>query len=153
MARKKDVLGTREKTIHFRVSEAFYEVIAHEARQCGLSISEFCRRVLINRPIKKLPVIIHDEREIIQELRNINKVGNNLNQIARYLNEGGQMNETLSQEIRKTLTTLDLAIHDFNSAVTVRSKLNTARAVKSLNSSTCKKYFFHEPTIIKNSKS
>ena len=62
MARKKDVLGTREKTIHFRVSEAFYEVIAHEARQCGLSISEFCRRVLINRPIKKLPVIIHDER-------------------------------------------------------------------------------------------
>ena len=31
MARKKDELGTREKTIHFRVSEAFYEVIAHEA--------------------------------------------------------------------------------------------------------------------------
>ena len=114
---EKDELGAREKTIHFRVSEAFYEVIAHEARQCGLSISEFCRRVLINRPIKKLPVIIHDEREIKQELRNINKLGNNLNQIARYLNEGGQMNETLSQEIRKTLTTLDLSIHDFNSAV------------------------------------
>ena len=111
MARKKDELGAREKTIHFRVSEAFYEVIAHEAKQCGLSISEFCRRVLINRPIKKLPVIIHDEREIKQELRNINKL------VARYLNEGGQMNETLSQEIRKTLTTLDLSIHDFNSAV------------------------------------
>ena len=31
MARKKDELGTKEKTIHFRVSEAFYEVIAHEA--------------------------------------------------------------------------------------------------------------------------
>ena len=101
MARKKDELGAREKTIHFRVSEAFYEVIAHEARQCGLSMSEFCRRVLINRPIKKLPVIIHDEREIKQELRNINKLGNNLNQIARYLNEGGQMNETLAQEIKK----------------------------------------------------
>ena len=115
--RKKDELGAREKTIHFRVSEAFYEVIAHEAKQCGLSISEFCRRVLINRPIKKLPVIIHDEREIKQELRNINKLGNNLNQIARYLNEGGQMNKALSQEIRKTLTTLNLSIHDFNSAV------------------------------------
>jgi hypothetical protein len=75
--------------------------------------------VLINRPIKKLPVIIHDEREINQELRNINKLGNNLNQIARYLNGSGQMNETLSQEIRKTLTTLDLSIHDFNSAVEV----------------------------------
>ena len=49
MARKKDELGTRDKTIHFRVSEAFYEVIAHEAKQCGLSISEFCRRVLLNQ--------------------------------------------------------------------------------------------------------
>ena len=48
MARKKNALGTKEKTIHFRVSEAFYEVIAHEAKQCGLSISEFCRRVLLN---------------------------------------------------------------------------------------------------------
>ena len=40
MARKKDELGAREKTIHFRVSEAFYEVIAHEARQCGLSLTK-----------------------------------------------------------------------------------------------------------------
>ncbi len=134
MVRKKDVLGTREKTIHFRVSEAFYEVIAHEARQCGLSISEFCRRVLINRPIKKLPVIIHDEREIKQELRNINKLGNNLNQIARYLNDGGQMNETLSQEIKKRSRRL---ISQFMIS-TVRSKLNTVRAVKSSISSTCK---------------
>ena len=62
-------------------------------------------------------MLLNYEREIKQELRNINKLGNNLNQIARYLNEGGQMNETLSQEIRKTLTTLDLSIHDFNSAV------------------------------------
>ena len=117
MARKKKELGKKERTIHFRVSEAFYEVIAHEARQCGLSISEFCRRVLLNRRIKKLPVIIHDEREIKQELRNIDRLENNMNQIARYLNQGGALTQPLADELWKELTKLDLAIHDFNLAV------------------------------------
>ena len=121
MARKKSKFGTKEKTIHFRVSETFYEEIAHEARQCGLSISEFCRRVLLNRPIKKLPVIIHDEKEIAQALRNIdtniNRLGNNMNQIARHLNQGGAIMEPVLEEIKKELTKLDLSIHDFNLAV------------------------------------
>ncbi len=117
MARKKKELGQKERTIHFRVSEAFYEVIAHEARQCGLSISEFCRRVLLNRRIKKLPVIIHDEREIKQELRNIDRLENNMNQIARHLNQGGALTQPLADELWKELTKLDLAIHDFNLAV------------------------------------
>ncbi len=115
MGRKKKEL--REKTIHFRISEALYEVIAHEAKQCGVSLSEYCRRVLLNRPIKKLPVIIHDERDILQELRNINRLNNNLNQMARYFHEGGEMTEALSQDIRRILTTLDLSIHEFNRAV------------------------------------
>ena len=117
MARKKKELGQKERTIHFRVSEAFYEVIAHEARQCGLSISEFCRRILLNRRIKKLPVIIHDEREIKQELRNIDLLENNMNQIARHLNQGGALTQPLADELWKELTKLDLAIHDFNLAV------------------------------------
>ena len=117
MARKKDELGTRNKTIHFRVSEAFYEVIAHEAKQCGLSISEFCRRVLLNRRIKKLPVIIHDERYIVQELRNIDKLEKDLDQIARHLKEGGEFTKPILDKIEKVHYDLDISIHDFNSAV------------------------------------
>ena len=117
MARKKDELGTKEKTIHFRVSEAFYEVIAHEAKQCGLSISEFCRRVLLNRPTKKLPVIIHDERYIVQELRNIDKLEKDLDQIARYLKEGGEFTKPILDKIEKVSYDLDISIHDFNRAV------------------------------------
>ena len=117
MARKKDELGTREKTIHFRVSEAFYEVIAHEAKQCGLSISEFCRRVLLNRPTKKLPVIIHDEKYIVQELRNIDKLEKDLDQIARLLKEGGEFTKPILDKIEKVSYDLDISIHDFNRAV------------------------------------
>ena len=39
------------------------------------------------------------------------------NRTARQLNEGEEINDALLQEIRKTLTTLDISIDDFNRAV------------------------------------
>ena len=36
----------------------------------------------------RFQAIVHDEHEILEELRKINKVGSNLNQIARHLNQG-----------------------------------------------------------------
>lgn len=83
----------------------------------GLSVSEFCRLALINHPIEKQPVIIHDERKTLQELRNINSVVVNLDQIVQHLNEGGKNNDALLQMIRETLKTLDISINDFNQAV------------------------------------
>ena len=117
MGRKKKEFGAKEKRVYFRVSEAMHEGIARSAKKNGLSVSEYCRRVLINQPIQKLPVIIHDERKILQELRNINSVISDLNQILQYLNEGGEINDALLQRIRETLKTLDISINDFNQAV------------------------------------
>ena len=117
MGRKKKEFGAKEKRVYFRVSEALHEVITCSAKKCGLSVSEYCRRVLINQPIQKLPVIIHDERKILQELRNINKVIVDLDQILQYLNEGGEINAALIQGIKDTLKTLDISIDDFNRAV------------------------------------
>ena len=117
MGRKKMEFGAKEKKIFIRVTEAMHELISYEAEKSGLSISEFCRRLLLNQPIKKLPVIIHDERKILQELRNINKVIVDLDQILQYVNEGGEINDALIQEIRDTLKKLDISIDDFNRAV------------------------------------
>ena len=121
MGRKKKDIGVKEKKVFFRVSDSLYEVIAYSAKKSGLSISEFCRRAVLNQPIKKLPVIIHDEKEIAQALRNIdtniNRLGNNMNQIARHLNQGGAIMEPVLEEIRADLTKLGLSIHDFNLAV------------------------------------
>ena len=71
MGRKKKDIGVKEKRITIRVSEALYEVIKYSAKKSGLSLAEYCRRAVLNQPIKKLPVIIHDEKEIAQALRNI----------------------------------------------------------------------------------
>ena len=117
MGRKKKEIGVKEKRIFIRVTEAMHELIFYEAEKSGLSISAFCRRALINQPIQKLPIIIHDEREILQELRNINKVIVDLDQILKYINEGGEIKDALIQEIRGTLKTLDISIDDFNRAV------------------------------------
>ena len=117
MGRKKKEFGAKEKKIFIRVTESLHEAIVCSANKSGLSVSEYCRLALINQPIQKLPVIIHDEREILQELRNINKVIVDLDQILQYLNEGGEINDAHIQEIKDTLKTLDISIDDFNRAV------------------------------------
>jgi len=66
---------------------------------------------------KKLPVIIHDERYIVQELRNIDKLEKDLELIARYLKEGGEFTKPILDKIEKVHYDLDISIHDFNSAV------------------------------------
>ena len=121
MAKPKSEFGQKDKIVCFRISQEMYDMISYEAGKCGISFSDYCRRALLNQPIKKLPVIIHDEREIAQALRNINtnisKLGNNMNQIARHLNQGGAITEPVWGEIKNELTKLDLSIHDFNLAV------------------------------------
>ena len=117
MGRKKKEFGAKEKRVYFRISEALHEAVVRSAKKNGLSVSEYCRRVLINQPIQKLPVIIHDERKILQELRNINKVIVDLDQILQYLSEGEEKNDAHIREIRDTLKTLDISIDDFNRAV------------------------------------
>ena len=117
MGRKKKEFGAKEKKIFIRVTESLHEAIVRSAKKNGLSVSEYCRLALINQPIPKLPVIIHDERRILQELRNINSVVVNLDQIVQHLNEGGKNNDALLQKIRETLKTLDISINDFNQEV------------------------------------
>lgn len=121
MGRKKKDIGVKEKRITIRVSKALYEVIAYSAKKSGLSLAEYCRRAVLNQPIKKLPVIIHDEKEIAQTLRsidtNISRLGNNMNQIARHLNQGGTITQPVFEDIEQELTKLDLSIDNFNRAV------------------------------------
>ena len=117
MSKPKEEFGQRNKFVRFRVSEEMYELISDEAKKCGLTLSDYCRNALLNHPTTKLPIIIHDESAILQELRNINKLGSNLNQIARHLNQGGAATEPLLEDIKKELTLLNIYINNFNRAV------------------------------------
>ena len=118
MARPKEtILSTKDKRVTVRLSEAMYDVLEYEAKHCHLSKAEFIRRLILGKKLKPIPIIIHDERYIVQELRNIDKLEKDLDLIARYLKEGGEFTKPILDKIEKVHYDLDIAIHDFNRAV------------------------------------
>ena len=83
MRKKIKLIPIREKQIHFRVTQEMFDLICKDAEKAGMSISVYCRNAVLNRRIVQRPLVFHDDTALIHELRNLNKLGSNLNQIAR----------------------------------------------------------------------
>ena len=108
MARpKKEVPPAKEHFVGIRLTEDLYRVIQSEADNAGLSISEYFRRLATKHKIVMQPPIFHDDTALVSELAKLNKLGNNLNQIARYFNEGGLMTNPLAKELHHALQEID----------------------------------------------
>ena len=75
-----------EKYLHFRISEEDYNKVREKADLAGITVSEYCRRTILNKEI----VIKQVSREIKElegaRLYLVNKASNNLNQVAKFLN-------------------------------------------------------------------
>ncbi|MGI6175191.1 MAG: plasmid mobilization protein [Christensenellales bacterium] len=68
---------------HFVFSHKEHEMLCKKAKQCGLSKSAYLRRLILDLPVKARPT------EAIHELYvEINRIGTNINQIARACNAG-----------------------------------------------------------------
>lgn len=107
MARpKKENPPTKERFIHVRVTEDLYDVIAKEAEESHLSVSEYLRKLATDKRITLRKEVVFDNPELLSALSNLGKIGSNLNQIARHLNEGGSMNLSLRKEILQCITEL-----------------------------------------------
>ena len=82
---KESVKIMKEKIIQktLRISEKESRIVNQEAKKYGLSVNQYFKMLLLHRP-KDYPEI----RELLTDLRNeVNRVGNNINQIARKANE------------------------------------------------------------------
>ena len=107
MARpKKENPPTKERFIHVRVTEDLYDVIAKEAKEAHLSVSEYLRKLATDKRITLRKEVVFDNPERLSALSNLGKIGSNLNQIARHLNEGGSMNLSLRKELLQCITEL-----------------------------------------------
>lgn len=107
MARKKkEFPPVKERFIGFRVTEDLYEVIENEASQAKMSVSEYCRYLVANKRIILKKEKVFDNPELLSSLSSLGKIGSNLNQITRHLNEGGSMNLSLRKEILQCITEL-----------------------------------------------
>ncbi len=107
MARKKkEFPPVKERFIGFRVTEELYGIIENEAAQAKMSVSEYCRSLAINKRIILKKEFIFNSQELLSALSNLGKIGSNLNQIARHLNEGGSMNQEIKKELIQCITEL-----------------------------------------------
>ena len=100
MARpKKDKCITYTKDVHFRLTETEYEILQKTAQDANLSVSEYVRKVLNYNLVADVP-------EIKKLLAEFGKIGSNLNQIAKYFNQGGILSQEMRGEINKRLRDL-----------------------------------------------
>lgn len=107
MARKKkEFPPVKERFIGFRVTEELYEIIENEASLAKMSVSEYCRNLATHKKIVMKKEVVFDNPELLSALSNLGKIGSNLNQIAKYLNEGGTVTDQLKKELTQCITDL-----------------------------------------------
>ncbi|NEO33814.1 MAG: MobC family plasmid mobilization relaxosome protein [Symploca sp. SIO3C6] len=85
----------RSNHIHIRLSDSEYNQIQTKAEQLGISMSEFVRRAAFRRELPQpLPQINLDAYSELGQIKlELNRMGINLNQIAKACNSSVQLGE------------------------------------------------------------
>lgn len=104
--RKKINPPARMKQFTMRVTEEMYENLKQNANAAHLSVMAYTRQLLSNRRPIVHNEIVYNNPELLKALGNIGKVGSNLNQIARYLNEGVDPTGQMMKEVMRCIVEL-----------------------------------------------
>ncbi len=100
---QKDESLTKIKDVHLRMSKTEYEILLERANTSNMTVSDFIRNALDNQNVIIKYEIIADVPEIKKLISECGKIGSNLNQIARYFNQGGIISSEMRTEIKKAL--------------------------------------------------
>lgn len=80
------------KQIKFRTDEELEKIIAVQTNKLNLSTSEYIRQLIkADYVVKDTEVITDFKVDLKQAIRELNAIGNNLNQLARYTNTQKKM--------------------------------------------------------------
>lgn len=106
--KKKEFPPSKEVNFHFRMTKELYEVLQTEATSADMTLSDYVRKLLTSRKpiIKKRIEIVFNDPENLQIFRNLGACGNNLNQIAAYLNDSGTMTNQMWKDIKECISEL-----------------------------------------------
>lgn len=80
--------------LHIVLAEKEYKTLCKNAARCGLTRSAYLRRLIMRTPVKECQA-----KEIRDLYAEINKIGSNVNQIARSVNMGIATPETAAQSL------------------------------------------------------
>ena len=93
----------REHRVTIRLTDTEFSIIENAAEQAEMSISEYMRTQTMEGRVNAQFEIVADVAEIKKLIGEFGKIGSNLNQIARYFNQGGIISTEMKNEIRKSL--------------------------------------------------
>lgn len=101
---KKTLPPSKEKRVTIRMTDDLYDVITEGAKTANLPKTEYIRKLLTEKEPVVHYEVVFDNPELLKALGDMGKVGSNLNQIARHLNQGGVQTDELKQEIRNCIS-------------------------------------------------
>ena len=93
----------REHRVTIRLTDTEFSIIENAATQAEMSISEYMRTQTMEGKVNARFEIVADVDQIKKPIGEFGKIGSNLNQIARYFNQGGVLSSEMRNEIRKSL--------------------------------------------------
>ena len=93
----------REHRITIRLTDTEFSIIENVAAQAEMNISEYMRTQTMEGKVNARFEIVADVDQIKKLIGEFGKIGSNLNQIARYFNQGGILSSEMRNEIRKSL--------------------------------------------------
>ena len=100
----------RSIVVKTRMTDEEYSDFTERAKFCGISQSEFIRQAIENLVIKPIITVSPVNEKLLstvgQLTAQLGKIGGNLNQIARFLNEHGTPYNSLSGEVRAAISDL-----------------------------------------------
>ena len=105
MARpKKEKELSRSHLIAFRLTDVEYDLITNMAQEAGLNVSAYIRKLLLEGNINITYEVVADIPELRKLTSEFGKIGNTLNQIARYFHMGGMRSKAMQDEIHECIS-------------------------------------------------
>ena len=100
---QKEMDMKREHRVTIRLTDIEFSIIENAAEQAEMSISEYMRTQTMEGNVTARFEIVADVDEIKKLIGEFGKIGSNLNQIARYFNQGGIISAEMRGEIKKCI--------------------------------------------------
>lgn len=96
----------RTYVAHARMNEEEWKLFNSQAQKLGLSQSEFIRQAVFTAKVEVTIRPVYDSAVLDQIAAEYGKIGGNINQIARHLNEGNPFTPQLQKNLNHCLADL-----------------------------------------------
>lgn len=96
------------KSITFRVTPEDKKLLEQKAKFCNLCEADYLRKI-----IRENVIIIENEQEKKDYLYELNKIGVNINQIARVVNENGNISDEQMQMVLEEMKNVKKIVQQY----------------------------------------